>query len=254
MVQLKRKWKCPIKANHSCQTIYESTKKLMRHVAAYNANQTRKGRKPKIKSLKSKSKRRPKNGIRFQCPGTEKTHHKDGKWVTCTKKHYIASFCAAYKIALSEGIVVEYLKTKIGSLGFVCNTGTATGLLDVLVFYYSGKLEFHEIKPRDSGANGAQLLKPQQKNRVIESILNRILCNLWHYEEDNFDFSHSDPIKLTTSNIEKFSQPYNEEKAKALEKVSFKKLLNDKKMEKLSVDLTGHSVKIIRKMFKKLQK
>ena len=76
--------------------------------------------------------------------------------------------------------------------------------------------------------------------------------NLWYYEEENFDFSHSDPIKLTMKNIEKFSQPYDQENA--LEKISFKKLLNNKKMEKLTEELTGHSVKIIRKMFKQLQK
>ena len=50
--------KCPIKANHSCQTTYESKQKLTRHLAAYKANLPR-GRKSKTKSLKSKSKRRP---------------------------------------------------------------------------------------------------------------------------------------------------------------------------------------------------
>ena len=245
--------KCPIKANHSCQTTYESKQKLTRHLAAYKANLPR-GRKSKTKSLKSKSKRKTKNGIRFQCPGTEKTHHKDGKWVTCKKKHYITSFYAAQKIALSEGIVAENLKTKIGSSGFVCNTGTATELLDILVFDYSDKLELHEIKPRGPGANGAQLLKPQQKNRVIKSISHGIPSNLWYYEEENFDFSHSDPYDTTMKNIEKFSQPWDEEKEKALGKISFKKLFSDKQIEKLTVNLTGHSVKIIKKMFNQPRK
>ena len=78
------------------------------------------------------------------------------------------------------------------------------------------------------------------------------ICYLIFYKEENFVFYHSDPIKLTMKNIEKFSQPHDQENV--LEKISFKKLLNNRKMEKLTEKLTGHSVKIIRKMFKKLQK
>ena len=73
--------KCPIKANHSCQTTYESKRKLTRHVAAYDAYQTRKGRKPKTKSSRVKLVTKSKNRI-FKCLGSEKTR-KDGKWVVC---------------------------------------------------------------------------------------------------------------------------------------------------------------------------
>ncbi len=55
-------------------------------------------------------------------------------------------------------------------------------------------------------------------------------------------------------NIEKFSQPWDGEKEKALEKISFKKLFSDKQIGKLTVNLTGHSVKIIRKMFNQPRK
>ena len=75
--------------------------------------------------------------MRFQCTGTDLTHE-NGKWVVCKENHFIGSFYAAQKIALSEGIIKEDLKTKIGSGGLVRNTGTATELLDIIVLY-SGK-------------------------------------------------------------------------------------------------------------------
>ena len=194
--------------------------------------------------------KKSKNRMRFQCAGTELTHE-SGKWVVCKENHFIGSFYAAQKIALSEGIIKEYLKTKIGSGGLVRNTGTATELLDIIVLY-SGKSDTHfEVKP-NHGANGAHLLKPQQRDSVIELMNHGHICYLIFYKEENFVFYHSDPIKLTMKNIAKFSQPYDQENA--LEKISFKKLLNNKKMEKLTEELTGHSVKIIRKMFKQLQK
>ena len=80
------------------------------------------------------------------------------------------------------------------------------------------------------------------------------ICYLIFYKEENFVFYHSDPIKLTMKNVETFSQPWDEEKEKALEKISFKKLFSDKQIEKLTVNLTGHSVKIIRKMFNQPRK
>ena len=190
--------------------------------------------------------------MRFQCTGTDLTHE-NGKWVVCKENHFIGSFYAAQKIALSEGIIKEYLKTKIGSGGLVRNTGTATELLDIIVLY-SGKSDTHvEVKPND-GANGANLLKPQQRDTVIELMNHGHICYLIFYKEENFVFYHSDQIKLTMKNVETFSQPWDEEKEKALEKISFKKLFSDKQIEKLTVNLTGHSVKIIRKMFKQLQK
>ena len=254
MVQLKRKWKCPIKANHSCQTTYESTQKLTRHVAAYEANQTRKGRKPKIKSSRVKSVIKSKNRI-FKCPGSEKTR-KDGKWVVCKKEHDSSAFYARQVNTVSEGIILKFLEKKIGSAGFVDNNGTTEGLFDIGVYdkKLKSKVKYTEVKPRNPGRNGEQLLKPGQRDWAIKKMNLGILCDMFFYKEKNFVFYHSDPVKLTMKNIEKFSQPWDEEKEKALEKISFKKLLNNKKMEKLTEELTGHSVKIIRKMFKQLQK
>ena len=194
--------------------------------------------------------KKSKNRMRFQCTGTDLTHE-NGKWVVCKENHFIGSFYAAQKIALSEGIIKEDLKTKIGSGGLVRNTGTATELLDIIVLY-SGKSDTHfEVKP-NHGANGAHLLKPQQRDSVIELMNHGHICYLIFYKEENFVFYHSDPIKLTMKNIEKFSQPYDQENA--LEKISFKKLFSDKQIEKLTVNLTGHSVKIIKKMFKQSRK
>ena len=255
ILQLKRKWKCPIKANHSCQTPYESTQKLTRHVAAYDANQTRrKDKRPKIKSSRVKSVTKSKNRI-FKCPGSEKTR-KDGKWIVCKKEHDSSAFYAHQVNIVSEGIILKFLEKKIGSAGFVDNNGTTEGLFDIGVYdkKLKSKVKYTEVKPRNPDRNGEQLLKPGQRDWAIKKMNLGILCDMFFYQEENFVFYHSDPIKLTRKNIETFSQPWDEEKEKALEKISFKKLFSDKQIEKLTVNLTGHSVKIIRKMFNQPRK
>ena len=158
---------------------------------------------------------------------------------------------------VSEGIILKFLEKKISSAGFVDNNGTAEGPFDIVSYdikELKKELEYTEVKPRNPSRKGDQLLKPGQKDWAIKKIKLGIPCNMVFYEEENFVFYHSDPIKLTMKNIEKFSQPWDEEKEKALGKISFKKLFSDKQIEKLAVNLTGHSVKIIRKMFKQSRK
>ena len=95
------------------------------------------------KSARKKTKRRS-----YKCPGTETTRHKDGKWVTCSKKHDVSSFYAAQKIAMSEGLWQKKLEKKIGRGGFVFPTGTAMGVFDIGTYKKNKKLEFYEIKPK----------------------------------------------------------------------------------------------------------
>ena len=195
------------------------------------------------KSARKKTKRRS-----YKCPGTETTRHKDGKWVTCSKKHDVSSFYAAQKIAMSEGLWRKKLENIIGRNGFVFRTGTAMGVFDIGAYKKNKKLEFYEIKPKI--AKPRALLKMEQKKWALKW-MKIITTKLVYYDEKNFVFYHSKPILLTKKNIEQHSQPLNQKKVEEIQKISCIKLFSDKRAERYcKKELTGHSVKIIRKIGK----
>ena len=184
----------------------------------------------------------------YKCPGTETTRHKDGKWVTCSKKHDVSSFYAAQKIAMSEGLWRKKLENTIGKNGFVFRTGTAMGVFDIGAYKKNKKLEFYEIKPKISKPRA--LLKPEQKKWALDW-MKLITTKLVYYDEKKFVFYHSKPILLTKKNIEQYSQPFNQKKVEEIQKISCTKLFSDKRAERYCrKELTGHSVKIIRKIGK----
>ena len=189
---------------------------------------------------------------KFKCPGTEKTRRKDGKWEDCAKTHDVASFYAAQKIALSEGLPKIKLEKEIGKNGIAFKTGTALGVFDIGA-YRKKKLEFYEIKPRNPKTKADRFLKPDQKEWAIRVRRLGIITKMVYYDERNFVFYHSKPILLTEKNIEQYSEPDKEnKKAKKIQKIPCTKLFSDQKVERYCKDLpyrlTGHSVKIIRKI------
>ena len=194
------------------------------------------------KSARKKTKRRS-----YKCPGTETTRRKDGKMVKCTKPHDVSSFYAAQKIAMSEGLWQKKLEKKIGRGGFVFPTGTAMGVFDIGTYKKNKKLEFYEIKPKILKLRA--LLKPEQKKWALDW-MKLITTKLVYYDEKNFVFYHSKPILLTKKNIEQYSKPNQLKKVKEIQKISCTKLFDDKRAEKYCKELTGHSVKIIRRIDK----
>ena len=199
------------------------------------------------KSTRKKSKR-----ISFLCPGTELTRRKDGKWNKCTKKHDVGSFYAAQKIAMSEGLWRKKLEREIGKNGIVFPTGTAVGVFDIGTYKKNKKLEFYEIKPKIPKPRA--LLKPEQKDWALDW-QKLITTKLVYYDEKNFVFKHSKPITLTKNNIEQYSQLLHapksgltQKKKEEIQKIPCAKLFGDKRTEKYCKELTGHSVKIIRKI------
>ena len=195
------------------------------------------------KSARKKTKRRS-----YKCPGTEATRHKDGKMVKCTKTHDVSSFYAAQKIAMSEGLWQKKLENTIGRNGFAFPTGTAMGVFDIGTYKKNKKLEFYEIKPKISKPRA--LLKPEQKKWALDW-MKLITTKLVYYDEKKLVFYHSKPILLTKKNIEQHSQPFNQKKVEEIQKISCTKLFSDKRAERYcKKELTGHSVKIIRKIGK----
>ena len=227
--------------------------KAKRSAAAKKAARTRKRNAAANKpagTRKRKAGKGKKGGGRkkFECPGTERTRRKDGKWEDCTKTHDVASFYAAQKIAMSEGLWRKELQRKIGKNGIVFKTGTALGVFDIGV-YRKKKLEFYEIKPRNPEAKADRFLKPEQKEWAIHVRGLGIITKMVYYHERNFVFYHSKPILLTDKNIEQYSEKGEEDKkAKKIRKIPCTKLFSDQKVERYCKDLTGHSVKIIRKI------
>ena len=193
------------------------------------------------KSARKKTKRRS-----YKCPGTEGTRHKDGKMVKCTKTHDVSSFYAAQKIAMSEGLWQKKLENTIGRNGFAFPTGTAMGVFDIGTYKKNKKLEFYEIKPKILKLRA--LLKPEQKKWALDW-MKLISTKLIYYDERNFVFYHSKPITLTKTNIEQYSQPFNQKKVEEIRKIPCTKLFSDKKAEiYCKKELTGHSVKVIRRI------
>ena len=213
--------------------------KAKRSAAAKKAARTRKLNRKRSKKTKRRS---------YKCPGTEATRHKDGKMVKCTKTHDVSSFYAAQKIAMSEGLWQKKLEKKIGRNGFAFPTGTAMGVFDIGTYKKNKKLEFYEIKPKIPKPRA--LLKPEQKKWALDW-MKLISTKLVYYDEKNFVFYHSKPILLTKKNIEQHSQPFNQKKVEEIQKISCTKLFSDKRAERYcKKELTGHSVKIIRKIGK----
>ena len=213
--------------------------KAKRSAAAKKAARTRKLNRKRSKKTKRRS---------YKCPGTEATRHKDGKMVKCTKTHDVSSFYAAQKIAMSEGLWQKKLENTIGRNGFAFPTGTAMGVFDIGTYKKNKKLEFYEIKPKIPKPRA--LLKPEQKKWALDW-MKLISTKLVYYDEKNFVFYHSKPILLTKKNIEQHSQPFNQKKVEEIQKISCTKLFSDKRAERYcKKELTGHSVKIIRKIGK----
>ena len=213
--------------------------KAKRSAAAKKAARTRKLNRKRSKKTKRRS---------YKCPGTEATRHKDGKMVKCTKTHDVSSFYAAQKIAMSEGLWQKKLEKTIGRNGFAFPTGTAMGVFDIGTYKKNKKLEFYEIKPKIPKPRA--LLKPEQKKWALDW-MKLISTKLVYYDEKNFVFYHSKPILLTKKNIEQHSQPFNQKKVEEIQKISCTKLFSDKRAERYcKKELTGHSVKIIRKIGK----
>ena len=213
--------------------------KAKRSAAAKKAARTRKLNRKRSKKTKRRS---------YKCPGTEATRHKDGKMVKCTKTHDVSSFYAAQKIAVSEGLWQKKLENTIGRNGFAFPTGTAMGVFDIGTYKKNKKLEFYEIKPKIPKPRA--LLKPEQKKWALDW-MKLITTKLVYYDEKNFVFYHSKPILLTKKNIEQHSQPFNQKKVEEIQKISCTKLFSDKRAERYcKKELTGHSVKIIRKIGK----
>ena len=166
--------------------------------------------------------------------------------VKCTKTHDVSSFYAAQKIAMSEGLWQKKLEKKIGRGGFVFPTGTAMGVFDIGTYKKNKKLEFYEIKPKILKLRA--LLKPEQKKWALDW-MKLISTKLIYYDERNFVFYHSKPITLTKTNIEQYSQPFNQKKVEEIRKIPCTKLFSDKKAEiYCKKELTGHSVKVIRRI------
>ena len=205
-----------------------------------------------FKMVRVKKTTRRKKRISFPCPGTELIRDKNGVWGRCTKKHDVASFYAAQKIAMSEGLWLKELERGIGKKEFVFPTGTAMGVFDIGTYKKNKKLEFYEIKPKIPRTNVDRLLKPEQKDWAVDKAWKlHITTKLVYYDEKNFVFYHSKPILLTKKNIEQYSQPFNQKKVEEIQKISCTKLFSDKRAERYCrKELTGHSVKIIRKIGK----
>ena len=228
-----------------------ATSKAKRSAAAKKAARTRKRNAAKAAATRKRKAGKGKKGggrKKFECPGTEETRRKDGEWENCTKTHDVASFYAAQKIAMSEGLWLKELERGISKKEFVFPTGTAMGVFDIGTYKKNKKLEFYEIKPKIPRPRA--LLKPEQKDWALDW-QKLITTKLVYYDEKKFVFYHSKPILLTKKNIEQYSQPFNQKKVEEIQKISCTKLFSDKKAEiYCKKELTGHSVKIIRKIGK----
>ena len=255
----------------TCKIFYDTEQKKKWHKAGVKMAITKSkdgkpsGKKQKSNVVKSKTKTARSislpnkeyswkdDRIKRKCKGKEKRRNENGDLVPCYKEHDISSFYASGEILVSEGIMEEWLKKKFGNTSLVFNTGSAKKLFDIGV-YHSHKpkrsLEFYEIKPRRSKRLGEQLLKKQQTDWGKEAMKMGITTKLVFYKEDNFEFRHSEPIPLHMDNIKNYSKPYNEKKEKNLEKIKCRKLFNDKKLEEISENCTGHSVKFMREIKK----
>ena len=205
-----------------------------------------------FKMVRVKKTTRRKKRISFPCPGTELIRDKNGVWGRCIRKHDVASFYAAQKIAMSEGLWLKELERGIGKKEFVFPTGTAVGVFDIGTYKKNKKLEFYEIKPKIPKPRA--LLKPEQKDWALDW-QKLITTKLVYYDEKNFVFKHSKPITLTKNNIEQYSQLLHapkrgltQKKKEEIQKIPCAKLFGDKRAEKYCKELTGHSVKIIRRM------
>ena len=234
------------------------------HKAQAHPNRKKKssGKKGKTKTVRSKLLLNKEfyfknDRIKRKCKGIENMRNEDGVLIPCNQEHDISSFYASGEILVSEGIMEKWLQKKFGKNSLVFNTGSAKKLFDIGV-YHSHKpkrsLEFYEIKPRKSKRLGEQLLKKQQTDWGKEAMKMGITTKLVFYKEDNFEFRHSEPIPLHMDNIKNYSKPYNEKKEKNLEKIKCRKLFNDKKLEEISENCTGHSVKFMREIKNVLDK
>ena len=202
-----------------------------------------------FKMVRVKKTTRRKKRISFPCPGTELIRDKNGVWGRCIRKHDVASFYAAQKIAMSEGLWLKELERGIGKKEFVFPTGTAVGVFDIGTYKKNKKLDFYEIKPKIPRTNVDRLLKPEQKDWAVDKAWKlHITTKLVYYDEKNFVFYHSKPILLTKKNIEQYSKPNQLKKAKEIQKIPCTKLFSDKRAEKYCKELTGHSIKIIRRI------
>ena len=194
-------------------------------------------------SVKKESK---KGGVKKSA--RKKTKRRSYKFHTCKRTHDVSNYYAAQKIAMSEGLWQKKLEKTIGRNGFAFPTGTAMGVFDIGTYKKNKKLEFYEIKPKISKPRA--LLKPEQKKWALDW-MKLITTKLVYYDEKKFVFYHSKPILLTKKNIEQYSQPFNQKKVEEIQKISCTKLFSDKRAERYCrKELTGHSVKIIRKIGK----
>ena len=145
-------------------------------------------------------------------------------------------------------LIGNWMSKTLGKNGIVFPTGTAMGVFDIGMYKKNKKLEFYEIKPKIPKPRA--LLKPEQKKWALDW-MKLISTKLIYYDERNFVFYHSKPITLTKTNIEQYSQPFNQKKVEEIQKISCTKLFSDKRAERYcKKELTGHSVKIIRKIGK----
>jgi len=211
---------------------------LKRHCASVKARKNR----PNTDRKKKKKKR-----TRFQCPGTQKTRNKDGDKIPCKKKHHIGSFIAAQKIALSEGIYLKKLERKVGSSGIVFNTGTSAEIPDI-VTYKNGKLKFYEIKPKNPRTEEEQLLRQHQAKWIWKNAKKYSVYLVYYDVNDDLIFSHSKPILLTKKNISDYSRPLNENKKEKIKRIRCRTLINKKKLEMYTKEITLHSHKILKRM------
>jgi len=203
-----------------------------------------------VKAARTKNtgrKKKKKKHTRFQCPGTEKTRNKDGDKIPCKKNHFIGPFIAAQKIALSEGIYLKKLERKVGSSGIVFNTSTSAEIPDI-VTYKNGRIKFYEIKPKNPRTEEERLLRQHQAKWIRKNAKNYSIYLVYYDVNDDLIFSHSKPILLTKKNISDYSRPLNENKKEKIKRIRCRSLINKKKLEMYTKEITLHSYKILKKM------
>jgi len=80
------------------------------------------------------------------------------------------------------------------------------GIPDLMVISENGKLRFYEIKPK-KGSLKRQMLNPKQKETIKELLKHKHIeeVNLVRYEKKGRQTIYDPPIRLTKSNISRYS-------------------------------------------------
>ena len=175
---MSRTYRCTIPAHHSCQKIYKSEYKLIRHIAAYEAARTKKRNTGKGKQKGGSKKSLPPGIYRCKVITPRGTVCNALKLIINKKEHdnrHRAAKIASNRNIESERQYEKKLK-KQNPTSLVFQTGTEGGVPDIIM-YRNEKLSFYEVKP--TGKGNDSLLKVGQAKWIKKIVCVTELMSIW---------------------------------------------------------------------------